>query len=345
MNILYIGEAAPWSTSRHRADALARLGHEVEIWDPTKPLAWLRRAGAIQKLHIVSGQILLAGVVEKWLARRVALQPRADIVWVNNGEHVSRRAIRSLKALQAPIVLYNNDDPTGPRDGNRFKQLREALPEYDLCVALRKPTADEMLQLGSKGVMVVPFSYDEVEHRPLDSNEAIGDEFRSDIAFVGTWLRGETRDAFLDQLRRAGLRVSVWGPRWNKSRFKGLVKQCWKTPWIYGRDYVHAITGAKITIGLLSKGNRDLHTQRSVEIPYAGGVLCAERTLDHVNMFKDRKEAVFWDSPEECARVCRELLVDEEQRKSIVSAGMQRVRELKVGNEDMCRSVLERFVT
>jgi hypothetical protein len=40
MKILYIGLSAPASTSRHRADALKRLGHDVVIADPYLAAIW-----------------------------------------------------------------------------------------------------------------------------------------------------------------------------------------------------------------------------------------------------------------------------------------------------------------
>ena len=108
-----------------------------------------------------------------------------------------------------------------------------------------------------------------------------------------------------------------------------------------GRNYVLAIQGSKINLGLLSKGNRDLHTRRSLEIPYIGGLLCAERTSEHLEMFRDGKEAVFWSDVNECAQKCLQLLKNDNTIYEIKKAGMKRVRELKVGNEDLCRSVLE----
>ena len=39
MKILYVGHSARASTSRHRADALTRLGHEVIVADPYVALA------------------------------------------------------------------------------------------------------------------------------------------------------------------------------------------------------------------------------------------------------------------------------------------------------------------
>jgi hypothetical protein len=101
-----------------------------------------------------------------------------------------------------------------------------------------------------------------------------------------------------------------------------------------------AIKGSKICLGLLSRQNRDLHTTRSMEIPYAGGLLCAERTREHLFLYEEDKEAIFWSDAHECATKCIELLKDEDKRERIRLAGMVRVRINKVGNEDICRQIL-----
>jgi spore maturation protein CgeB len=92
---------------------------------------------------------------------------------------------------------------------------------------------------------------------------------------------------------------------------------------------------------LLSKGNRDRHTNRSSEVPFVGGLLCAERTNEHLEMYRDGEEAVFWDDAAECAAVCQRLLADPAERAAIREAGARRVRQLHVGNEDVCRQILE----
>ena len=89
-------------------------------------------------------------------------------------------------------------------------------------------------------------------------------------------------------------------------------------------DYARAIDAAKVCLGLLSKGNRDQHTTRSMEIPSLGGLLCAERTPEHLGLYEEDHEAVFWDTPEECATNCFALLADPERREAIAAAGRQR---------------------
>ncbi len=92
---------------------------------------------------------------------------------------------------------------------------------------------------------------------------------------------------------------------------------------------------------MLSKGNRDLHTTRSVEIPYTGGVLCAERTSEHIELYEEGVEAVFWRDVDKCARQCRCLLDDDAWRELVRSAGMARVRASRRGHEDVCRVLVE----
>lgn len=169
----------------------------------------------------------------------------------------------------------------------------------------------------------------------------IPNALRSEVAFVGTWMRGERRDVFLRELRKKGVPISIWGARWQSSPLWSELKDVWRGPALSGRDYVAAIQGAKVCLGMLSKGNRDEHTTRSLEIPYANGLLCAERTPEHETLFKNNEQAVFWRDADECAQKCLELLGNDTRRAHIRMAGAHRVRELKVGHEDICRQILD----
>ncbi|RQY92709.1 glycosyltransferase [Burkholderia stagnalis] len=64
--------------------------------------------------------------------------------------------------------------------------------------------------------------------------------------------------------------------------------------------------------------------------------LCAQRTGEHVAMFRDGVEAVFWDSVDECAHHCRALLADVLRREAVRCAGMARIRAIGAGNESAC---------
>ncbi|WP_353195935.1 glycosyltransferase [Parapedobacter defluvii] len=338
MDILYIGNDSFHSTSYHRAMALKRLGHRVTLINPET----LLRSGLVRKLHFRTGYKFLQRQVTNFLKKRINVG-NPDLIWVNGGELLGRKSLQVLKALRTPIVLYNNDDPTGTRDGRRFDSLRKALPYYDLCVVRLEKEEDELLKYGVRQVLRVYMSYDEEVHKPFDHPSEIPAQFISDVAFIGTWMRHEKRDEFLLKLIRAGIPVSIWGARWPKSPHWDALKAHYRGGALSGRDYVAAIQGAKICIGMLSHGNRDLHTRRSVETTYAGGLLCAQRTAVHLGMYEENQEAVFWDDVDECIGICRRLLADDKQREHIRKEGYDKVRTLKVGNEDICTAILKRL--
>jgi spore maturation protein CgeB len=341
VRILYIGDSSPSSTSRHRADALDRLGHTVAIEDPYAAFSERMRGRLRGLMHYHLGYQLLEKSICSWIHRlQLRYLDRPDLVWVNGGELIGLQAATMLRGFGCPLVLYSNDDPTGSRDGRRFASLLKALPVYDLCAVVRLQSIPEFLARNAKRVHRVWMSYDEVAHRPFDDPVQIPPSFRSDVVFVGTWMRGEERDRFILSLIARDLNVAIWGDRWQKAPAWSLLRPHWRGPALSGRNYVAAIQGAKVALGLLSRGNRDLHTTRSAEIPYAGGLLCAQRTSEHLEMYREGEEAFFWRDADECATVCHRLLADEHTRERTRAQGAARVRRGRFGNEGVCREIL-----
>ncbi|WP_257668493.1 CgeB family protein [Parapedobacter tibetensis] len=341
--ILYIGNNDVHTTSHHRATALVRLGHEVVVHDPYKSVATVLASKYLSPFHYRTGYRFLQSKISNWIRQIIDGVDGMDTIWVNSGELLGPECIKILKTLGCPIILYNNDDPTGKRDGRRFNSLLKALPYYNLCVVRLEKAENELRKHGAGDILRLHMSYDEIAHKPFNSPEDIPAEFKSEVAFIGTWMRNEKRDEFLLKLVSAGLPVSIWGTRWSKSPLWNVLKAYHRGGSLGGRDYVAAMQGAKICIGMLSHGNRDLHTRRSVETTYAGGLLCAQRTSVHLNMYKENEEAVFWNDEEECIEVCRKILSDDQQRERIRKAGNEKVKQLKVGNEDICAAILNRL--
>ena len=343
--VLYLGAKGAADTSRHRAEALIRKGHRLIHWDPFETLPPFCRGRLGLKLNNESGFLLVEPWVRRWLAKNLSeLKEQIDAVWIDGGELFSPDCLKLLRNLGCPVVLYSIDDPTGGRDGRKFLQLIRSLPLYDLCVGMRKCSVEEMKALGARRVMRVFMSCDELAHRPPDPDELIPDDLVSEVMFAGTWMRHEGRDRFFRTLLDAGIPLSIWGGRWDLSPDRDLVNRCWKGRPLKGREYSLAIAGSKVAIGLLSKGNRDEHTTRSQEIPYAGGLLCAERTGEHLALYHDGEEAVFWNDEQECVACCKELLENSEKRQSIRIAGMKRVRENKVANEDIVHQIFQQVL-
>ncbi|WP_158827746.1 CgeB family protein [Mucilaginibacter lacusdianchii] len=336
-NILYMGDINPGSTSAQRALALERLGHTVIAKTPYGVFKTHR----FEPIHYRTGYRLVQGSMLKWVKSVIdSLTIDIDVVWIDSGELLGPKCVKALKTLGCPVLLYNVDDPTGKRDGRKFDLLIKAITLYDAVFVVRKESEEDCKRLGVKQVTRVFRSYDEVAHKPFDKLSDIPPAFRSDVAFIGTWMRHENREKIFLELIKNNISFKIWGPRWEKSPQWDVLKPYYGGGSLSGREYVAAIQGAKICLGLLSKGNRDLHTQRSLEVPYAAGLFCAERTSEHQELYKEGVEAVFWADEKECAAVCKKLLEDNTLREQIRLSGMKRVKSLGLGNEDICRNIL-----
>ena len=182
------------------------------------------------------------------------------------------------------------------------------------------------------------FTADEIVHRHVVLNEAEQQDFGSEVAFVGTWM--PERGPFMLRLAERGVPLRIFGPRWTKApEYPHLASRVTSRE-LPDADYVRAIAGTKIALGLLSKGNEDLHTTRSLEIPAIGTVFCAPRTVDHERLYIDGREALFFDDPDQCADLCLALLADDAGRKAIAAAGHQRALDNGWFNERLCSDVL-----
>jgi spore maturation protein CgeB len=336
LSILYLGPKK-W-TCLDRANALSRLGHHVHHLDLR---TLLPKSNLVDRFIWHVGGHFFSGILKLKLPSALA-SCQFDLCYVDGGELITPSVIKLLKQYAKKIVNYNIDDPLGRRDGARFNAYRMSQPDYDLSVVMREHNIDEAKKLGAKNVMRVYMTADEVAHAPRKISAEDHQYWGSEVLFLGTWM--PERGAFLLDLIERGVPVTIRGSSWNKAPEWPLLKSYWKSGAVYGDDYAKAIQCARVNLGLLSKGNRDKHTTRSLEIPALGGLLCAERTDEHLAMYKEGEEALFWSNAEECASVCLMALQHESKRKKIAEAGHQKVKLNRHYNEPVLAAILEKAI-
>jgi spore maturation protein CgeB len=317
MRLLYLGTET--GTSGHRANALRRLGHEVTIVNPSRAISNIPLRGPWQRYL---GSVGLVSVARSYVMQEVSGK-KFDLVWVDGGPLVSRSLVHDLRNCARKVINYHVDDPFGKRDSNYWLQYRQAVSAYDLMVVVREENIEEARRLHARKVLHVFRSADEVAHAPrvLTHDEKV--RWSTEVLFVGTGF--PDRGAFFAELIRYGVPLSIYGGLWQLLKDWKTLQPHWKGPGLEDAySYSTAILAAKVSLGLVSKQNRDLHTTRSMEIPSLGGVFCAERTREHVALYDEDEEAVFWNDAEECASKCRALLSNDSWRESIARKGHER---------------------
>ena len=340
MRILYLGVKT--GTCIQRAEALKRIGHEVIHVDPAKYVPTERWT---KKFHWETGGLLIHKKVgEKTLAEihSVSPNPKFDVAWVDGGRYVGGPLIEQLKTISGRVVNYNIDDPFGGRDRYSWSTYLRYLKHYDLLAVVRKVNVEEAFKRGAKDVIFRHMTCDEVAHAPRALTAEDYQKRGTDVLFVGTWM--EDRGTFMNQLISLGVPLSIYGSRWERAKEWSQLKPYWKGTHLGDPDtYCKTLQCSKVSIGILSKGNRDMHTTRSSEIPALGVLLCAERTAEHSEMYDEGSEAVFWKDATECAKVCHDLLANDERRKDIAARGRLRVLKNQTYNEPAVAAILDRL--
>jgi hypothetical protein len=340
--IIYIGDGFVHCTSAQRAAALMRLGHDVTI---VNSRAMIPRHAAVSGLNVRTGYRFFApliGLRVKAAIHRAARKyggAREEVVWIDGCAELPPSLYRWLRSRGTRIVNYNVDDPFGGRDRRKWDLYLAAVRYHDLTVVLRNENIQEAKRHGARQVMRVYFCYDPVAHAPVALSAQDRQHFASKVAFVGTWM--PERGPFLARLVAADVPLSIWGDWWHKASEWPRLRQCWRGPAIYGPDYNKAIQCADVALGLLSKGNRDRHTTRSLEVPFLrGAVFCGERTDEHQFLLSEGREAAFWGHADECILRCRELLLDETRRKSMADAAQARIITHRLSNDEVMAEII-----
>jgi hypothetical protein len=300
---------------------MERLGHKVVLINPRQLLprnrllsSWINRTGALW----------MDGLVGKKILESLPAAASFDLAWVEGGELVGPALVEELRQRVGCVVNFNHDDPYGQRDGRKWRLYLQSVPYYSLVAVIRDENVAEAYAAGAKDVLRVERSADdEVAHSPRLLTEEDRKQWSSEVLFAGTWM--PERGPFMARLVELGVPLSLHGHGWHKAKEWPVLRPFWRSGGLYQDEkYAKAIQCAKVTLGLLSKGNRDLVTTRSFEVTSLGGVLCAERTAEHRRLYREDVEAVFWSTPEECADKCKQLLADDAWRASIGKQGRAR---------------------
>jgi spore maturation protein CgeB len=247
---------------------------------------------------------------------------RPDVVIVAKGAYVFPTTLRNLRVLGARLVNYATDDPFNNRSADGW--LRSSIREYDLYACTKRVIESDVRTAGCKRTAFVRFAYDPELHfpdHPRTSDEV--NEFASDVVFVGG--ADADRLPYMDALLSIpGLKLALYGGFWDRQprRYRRLARGI-----VTGRRYRLALTSAKIALGLYREANRDQHSMRTFEIPACGAFLCAPRSAEHEELFREGTDAAFFGSPDELKSQVTRYLDDDDARTRIAAAGFRAVTQ------------------
>jgi len=317
--ILLIGSLTKASEGGQHWMALKQLGYNVDTVSDTP---WHSPPGINTKLSLIeraSRKLLLRPKDSSRLNQRVLEKCRLfkpDIIWVVKSLVLKPSTIQAAKQIlpNSQWLWFSGDDMFMRH--NQSCYFKRSLPLYDHVFTTKSYNCntDELPALGARNVHFIHKSYNPEIHFPQQVTQTEQKQLGADVSFVGTF---ENERAYqMLKLAQRGVKIRVWGDGWQQWQNAHANLHIENRP-IYCADYRKNVCASRISLCFLRKLNRDLHTNRSVEIPAMGGFMLAERTIEHQKLFQEDVEAVYFDSQDNdelYEKVCYYLAHDEKRR-------------------------------
>lgn len=326
--ILCIGEMWLGSNARAAFMALRRLGHSIQVIDEHlyHPAPW--RSTPLRIARRLLRPLLVRELSREARRRAEIFRPHGVFVFKGNAVHPD--LIRHFKSRGIPTLNFYPDVSFwthGP-------YIPRALPLYDHVFTTKSwGIKDLKEQLGVEKFTFVEHGFDPEMDRAIPLAESDRQRYECDVVFIGTW--SPKKEMLLAHLKRAapGIRISIWGSYWEKQTAREL-KASIVGQTVEGDEYIKALLGASISLGLLSEqrtgaSSGDLITSRTFNIPACGAFMLHERNNEAVRYFAEDQEAAFFETPDELVRQVSFYLANPDKRKNVAAAGQ--ARALKSG--------------
>lgn len=338
-SILYIGSLDEYSNSFRRYRTLQEMGYDVEgvdidMYVKKKPFARIH-----YHFNVGPGVYALNKKV-----RRMALQMRPDILWVDNKPFITNFTLRYIRRQMPGTRIINliTDDPTG-KYKYAWRLCLKTAPLYDVHFVQREVNIKELMNYGARRVEICHRSFDPAFHRKMEMTKEVYEKYHVPVGFIGTY--EDARESFIVYLIGEGIPVRVTGNGWPQGKQWKIIEPYYNGPSVYGEEYIRILNGMDIALHFLRHANRDEQDSRTFEIPACGTFMLAESSDLHRRLFEDGKDAVFFTTKEELLQKVKYYLSHADERMRIAEQGWQRCRQSGYSHEGRLKDVLQTILS
>jgi len=350
LSILFIGDLNDYSKGYSRLCAAREIGVRIEPISSIPIQMGDTGYAEISNFFKLAWKLGFHLDTEK-INRRIVEKAKninPDVIWIEKGNMIWPGTLRKLRSVcpNAQLVSYTDDDMFNAL--NRSWAYRFGVKYYDTIFTTKSynTNADELPSFGARRVVMVDKAYDSAHHMPVELTAEEHELLDDDVGFIGSFEQSRAEDMLY--LAHNGIRVHVWGNGWDSFDPKEpnlIIERRALVNTNNNPLYSKGICATKINLAFLRKANRDLHTDRSIEIPACGAFMMAEYSDEHSALFLEDEEAVYFRSREELVEKIRYYLTHEDARQRIAAAGRRRCLEEDYSHQGRMEVMLSSLVT
>lgn len=322
--ILFEGERWLGSNADSSMWALRRLGHSVMDLDVSTIIpAW--ESFSLKVMRRLLRPLMMKEHNQQILSLAREFKPHIFLAFKG-----ARILPETILALRGQGIATYNYYPDVSAFSHHAGWLPRTLQQYDCVFSTKSFLATDLEAQGYpiQHWKYLPHGYDPRAHHPVQVTPEDQARYGADVTFIG----GQTpaKERLLAALMQAGpgLRLAVWGDRWQRTRLPAL-RACVRGRGVTGIEYMKAISSSQILLGLLSEKQPgssvgDQVTSRSFNIPACGAFMLHERTQEILQFYDEGREIECFDSPAELAEKIRFYLAHPDRRRAVAEAGYRR---------------------
>lgn len=194
-------------------------------------------------------------------------------------------ALQVISRMGIVTMNYLTDDPWNPAHSANW--FIEALKSYELVFSPRQANLLDLRAIGCR-TEYLPFAYSSQIHYPDVAPPDLTAFYESDVLFFGG--ADKDRIPYIEALIRANLKIQLYGGYWSRYTLTRPYARGQANP----KMLRWAVSGAKSTLCIVRRANRDGHAMRTFEVPAMGGCMLVEDTIEHHEIFGDDGKAVLY---------------------------------------------------
>ena len=288
------------------AKGLIRLGHDARIISYSQ----LLRAMSPFKSRRISAYLYKQKVDEK--IAELALHYQPNIVYISFAKFLDAETIEMVRhACPQAVIIGGDGDPWPSLQEGRIDTAKS----LDFLIATNDGTfLEEYRSAGVKNCCFMPNMCDpDIDHR-----YEVESMWKTEILWTGAARHSANKDAVFRETL-----VKEIAKRENTS-----IYGCLQRPQIGGRNYLYAISGARIGVNVNAYDSvKFCHSDRLTQYLACGTLVMAKRFEGCERLYKDGVHLRYFDTIEEFLGLVDHYMSQEQERKKIADGGMDWVHQ------------------
>jgi Glycosyl transferases group 1/DUF based on E. rectale Gene description (DUF3880) len=318
--ILFTGSSAKGALEHSYKNAADQLGISSQLFDP-----WIGEKKYI-KGGIIGRKLQLFLPIDAWLRKMnrdfvLAVRDlRPDLILLFTNARITVGALATVKAMFPDIrVAWVWPDPLLSLERDNILNA----PLIDLTATYSCATIPVLTQLGLRNVQWIPLASDPVMHT---YTENAGDDFGTDISFVGSWRpeRERVMKAICEHF--PNLRIEIHGNNWDRDCKNSAVRERVLSKGLFERAMAEKFSTTRININVMDDTNYPAANMRFFEIPVAGGLELTNHAPEMERVFKDREHLLYYENEKDVAEKVTWVLNNSEACSRIRRTGHELVK-------------------